>query len=424
MFFFFFFFGFFTRIFYFIFCLSKMVSARSLLLLLPAAALAQQQGEPSLPTVRTSDLVPSTRLPGAQSAVIGGESYTLTPGGWFVDECVHAHGAGRAQHWPDHVRFVERRPTANAARFVTDVVDTASGAVIDTIPECTHPRRLLRAVQVVDEEAGTVRTVPVPPVRSTHRREDPALEAAATTTTTAAAAAASAAAATTALGASFPSSYEGWQTYTSWKNPGGDIASFVGLISTPMDDPAKRALVVYIFTGLQNTNWIPIVDPEPPVFDIIQPVLQYPGGLGDYWAVRSWYVSLNAGALASKEVRLEKGDEILGNMTRTGPSSYAVVSTNRRNGEATSVSPDNSRLASQPWAYVTLETYGARTCDFLPKTPSKFTSMALADASGAALTPQWALFMAPKEWLMCPTVKCDIISPSDINIDFVASASN
>ena len=40
--------------------------------------------------------------------------------------------------------------------------------------------------------------------------------------------------------------------------------------NAPQNDPE----VLYIFTGLQNVDWIPIVDPEPPVFDIIQVVKQ------------------------------------------------------------------------------------------------------------------------------------------------------
>lgn len=35
---------------------------------------------------------------------------------------------------------------------------------------------------------------------------------------------------------------------------------------------------------------IPIHDPEVPVFDIIQPVLQYPADGGYYWSVKSWSV--------------------------------------------------------------------------------------------------------------------------------------
>ena len=43
--------------------------------------------------------------------------------------------------------------------------------------------------------------------------------------------------------------------------------------------------------GVYLRSWIPKVDPEPSQdFDIIQPVLQYPGDSGNYWSVRSWCV--------------------------------------------------------------------------------------------------------------------------------------
>jgi hypothetical protein len=63
--------------------------------------------------------------------------------------------------------------------------------------------------------------------------------------------------------------------------------SFAGTFSVP-DAPAKEPAMLYFFPGLQNVDWIPKVDPEVPGFDIIQPVLQYPGDLGRYWSVKNW----------------------------------------------------------------------------------------------------------------------------------------
>ena len=42
--------------------------------------------------------------------------------------------------------------------------------------------------------------------------------------------------------------------------------------------PAALPQVLYLFPGLQDVDWVPVVDPEPPAgqFDIIQPVLEYP----------------------------------------------------------------------------------------------------------------------------------------------------
>lgn len=143
--------------------------------------------------------------------------------------------------------------------------------------------------------------------------------------------------------------------------------------------------------GLQNINWIPKVDPEPSTdFDIIQPVLQYPAETGDGWSVRSWYVTLNDGALASSEVIVEAGDNIFGNMTRTGPSTWDVISVNSKNSQATTQSATNSRLVDQPWAYNTLECYGCSGCGTFPTKPSVFSKLQLV-SGGKTVTPDWAV---------------------------------
>lgn len=140
----------------------------------------------------------------------------------------------------------------------------------------------------------------------------------------------------------------GWLEYTAFEDPKG-LDTFLGTFSVP-DVPKDVPQVLYLFTGLQNikcdhcsraphhtrclivccgacasVSWIPKVDPEPSTdFDIIQPVLQFPGDAGNYWSVKSWYVTLKGGAYYSTEVPVKPGDEIFGNMTRTGPTSYVV----------------------------------------------------------------------------------------------------
>ena len=87
-----------------------------------------------------------------------------------------------------------------------------------------------------------------------------------------------------------PADYNGWLAYTADNHTAG-YNSFLGFFSVP-DEPAERAHIVYLFTGLQNFDWVPKVDPESQGqgFDIIQPVLQYPANFGRGWSVRSWSV--------------------------------------------------------------------------------------------------------------------------------------
>jgi hypothetical protein len=88
------------------------------------------------------------------------------------------------------------------------------------------------------------------------------------------------------------------------------------------------------------------------------------------------YVTLKGGAFYSTELPVQPGDKIFGNMTRIGPSSYFIGETwcvcglsgvtsvdechsadsvSTDTGKHTSLVQSNSRLTSQPWAYVTLE---------------------------------------------------------------------
>jgi hypothetical protein len=139
-------------------------------------------------------------------------------------------------------------------------------------------------------------------------------------------------------------------------NATGGFNTFTGYFSVPSTTPSQDPDVLYLFPGLQNIDWIPIVDPEPTAaFDIIQPVLQYPGDGGSYYSVKSWWVTLDIGAMASDEVQLNPGDNIFGNMTRTGPLEWFIDSVDSKTGTHTSITAKGlgARLKSQPWAYGT-----------------------------------------------------------------------
>lgn len=154
--------------------------------------------------------------------------------------------------------------------------------------------------------------------------------------------------------------------------------------------PSQTPQILYLFTGLQNIDWIPKVDPEPTrKFDIIQPVLQFPGDYGNYWSVKSWcdlsaladplwsgtpltpllqsrrYVTVDIGTVASEEAQVKSPGKsvVFGNMTRTGPSQWFVGSTILPQGDTVQVTVDHPRLTNQPWAYNTLE---VRLPPFMP----------------------------------------------------------
>jgi len=219
-----------------------------------------------------------------------------------------------------------------------------------------------------------------------------------------------------------PEVYDGWTLYTEY-----DIAStaeatfdsFTGYMSTP-DMPAAVPQVLYIFPGLQNIDWIPVVDPDPTQqFDIIQPVLQYPGDAGHYWSVKSWYVTLDVGTVHSAEVRLSPGDNVFGSMQRTGDTAWFIESLDTTTGKSTNISVNHPRLQYQPWAYNTIECYGCSGCNTYPKQPEHFTQLKLT-SGGKTVTPTWKVDPKPSKMKQCGE-RAQIFDAATIDLVFQKS---
>jgi hypothetical protein len=213
-----------------------------------------------------------------------------------------------------------------------------------------------------------------------------------------------------------PANYDGWEQYAAWQhNP--TLTSFLGNFSVP-DLPAQAPEVLYIFTGLQNINWIPKVDPIPKVpFDIIQPVLQYPGTSNKDWAIRSWYVTVNGQSYASTPVAIQPGDVIFGNMTMIGNASWIIVSESANTGKATSLHASGAKVLTQPWAYVTIECYGCNGCSTYPTQPSYFTGMTFTDENAQPIAANWTANPQPNPKLQCHETT-SIVSPGAVTFSF------
>jgi len=209
----------------------------------------------------------------------------------------------------------------------------------------------------------------------------------------------------------YPSDYDGWLAYTTTYNAAG-YDSFLGYFSVP-EKPENPPLTLFLFTGLQNIDWIPKVDPKPKTFDIIQPVLQYPGEKGQYWSVRSWYVTLTGDVLVSPEAECEVGDNVFGNMTQIANNTWYIGSTTKQ-GKTVSVSVNRPVLQIQPWAYVTLECYGCNDCSYEPVNTSNFTSLVLS-VDGKQITPSWNASTSPHP--ICHEI-AHIVDPATISITF------
>jgi len=205
--------------------------------------------------------------------------------------------------------------------------------------------------------------------------------------------------------------YDGWLAYTTFHYPAG-FDAFLGYFTVPAN-PQNVPDVLYLFTGLQNVDWIPIVDPEPDVFDIIQPVLQYPGSITD-WGVKSWYVTLDSGYLVSSEIGVTSGDNIFGNMTRTVGNTWYIAGISSTTKQSSSLTVNKNRLKSQPWAYNTAEGYGVDDCSFEPTNACVFSKLQLF-SQGKQIAPIWVSHQSP-------TPKCNekavINAPSMVTITF------
>ncbi|KAJ3425366.1 hypothetical protein M0812_27804 [Anaeramoeba flamelloides] len=187
----------------------------------------------------------------------------------------------------------------------------------------------------------------------------------------------------------------GWQLWTTFKNPSGEtFDAFTGTMSVPQNPASFWGGIVYLFPGLQNYDWIPTEDgPNPPSgFDIIQPVLQYgstPAGGGDYWALASWYVTVDSGYIVSDLIRVNAMDVIQCNMTFVDKSNDEwFINGYVQESDQTNIHVSKARLNTQPWAYLALEMYNIDGCDNYPTSDVIFTQNVLK-AQGKTITPTW-----------------------------------
>lgn len=149
-------------------------------------------------------------------------------------------------------------------------------------------------------------------------------------------------------------------------------------------------------------------------------MLQYPGDNGNYWSVKSWWVTLDMGAAASDEVQLKAGDVIFGNMTQTGKSAWFIDSVSTNTGKHTSLTAKGlgARLDAQPWAYVTMECYGCTGCDTLPPGNGTFafTGLQLTQEDGSPVTTiPWAANPKPAKDRTCAE-SIAIFNSTNVNI--------
>lgn len=207
----------------------------------------------------------------------------------------------------------------------------------------------------------------------------------------------------------------GWQVYTL-QQFSNNVTSLLGQWPVPPAPENFDQQTVFLFTGMQNINWIP-PQPHPGTpFDIIQPVLQYgPSAAGgwDYWAIASWYVTLTDDVVYSEIQTVQSGDVIFGNMTKVGADAWYINTVDVTSQINSAITVSRPILATQPWIYVTLEAYGIYDCSLLPTGTVPFTKLQLT-VERDLTTPKW---VTGNQNPFCPTT-IKVTDPSTVVIGF------
>ena len=143
-----------------------------------------------------------------------------------------------------------------------------------------------------------------------------------------------------------------------------------------------------------------------------------PAGGGNYWGVASWYVTLKAGALHSKLIKVEVGDTIFGNMTRTGAETWFINGVDTKTNENATLTVTKPILKTQPWVYVTLEVYDVGSCNQYPPSGTEMPYSNLKLYLDGSQTPiNWTVGTNGQNPPICDaTIK--VVDDADVTITF------
>jgi hypothetical protein len=300
---------------------------------------------------------------------IDGDEYTATPSGFLLSHCVY-----------NVPNYAHSRRDQITGELIVSASEVDGGDILATLPSCKP---------LVNLSNPVLKTHTFDISSSSHR----------------------------AISNPLPPDYDGWLQYTAFNQTNTNFDNFTSTMSVP-NIPEDTPQILYLFPGLQNIDWIPKVDPEPSTpFDIIQPVLQFPSGLRHQWSVRSWFVTLNEGALVSTEKYVASGDSIECAMTKVGAAKWVVKAVIASSGvETTQTAEDEDRLTAQPWAYNTVECYGCRKCKTYP-TDNFTVSNCKLTAAGQAIDINWQANPKPAKELLC-NERTDIVSGETVVFSF------
>ena len=127
---------------------------------------------------------------------------------------------------------------------------------------------------------------------------------------------------------------------------------------------------------------------------------------------------MTVGSLHSELIRVEVGDVIFGNMTKTGDDTWYINGVDLETNEDTPLTVTKTILNTQPWVYVTLEVYDVEDCDQYPVsgTEMPYTDLILYE-DGKETTLDWTIGTDGQQPAIC-NASITIVDSSDVTITF------
>lgn len=187
--------------------------------------------------------------------------------------------------------------------------------------------------------------------------------------------------------------YSDWSVYAQAVNSNfSTLSSSWTVPPAPLSHGPADLSSVYIFNGLEDGS-----GHHGSASLILQPVLQY-GKSGcvidplrwNEWLFSAYLVDGNGRAHCGPAIKVKTGDEVIGQMNRSGTNTWTVVATHPSSTKSSTFTSDLGDKHIDA-AYLTLEgmvIYGCK--DYPPGGGSRFTKLSAHDASGDPIALAWS----------------------------------
>jgi len=193
-----------------------------------------------------------------------------------------------------------------------------------------------------------------------------------------------------------PPATNGWTEDAQYYNSGGTTL-FEGIWnvpSAPLNQAAPLQTIFY-FIALENSAQN----------DILQPVLEWGQAGRNYWDISSWFV-IPGNTSHSTPLNVSVGDSIYGYIQKQTGNHWFIYTLDITKNSATSTTA--SSADSQPWNYVTLESYRVNNCNQFSG-GNDFTNLNIAGK-----TPSWTSWINQSQTQFCGTLGVNIRSSSEV----------